>query len=392
MYTNIVLFFGQFFSMDGLKMPGCIEFDDSGSVARRKCRVITVGHDGRKKIGIGGDSPVSVQSMIKRKPYDIGNILIDCHRLEKSRCDLIRLTIPDDDAAVTIPEILQATTIPIIADIHFSASAALASIKAGADKIRLNPGNIARVKDVHEIARACRDTGTPIRIGVNSGSLPKDLLKKHDGDRVKASVEGALRHIEMLHEADFHDIVVAVKSSHTDEMIVANRLLAQSCDLPIHLGVTEAGCNWEGNIRSSIGIGTLLAEGIGDTIRVSLTDDVVEEVKSGLEILRALGLRESGITFISCPTCGRLESDIKPVAIALLEKLGHLDKPFRVALMGCTVNGPGEAAGSDITLLAGKGKGVIYRGETVLRTIDEDSFIREMETEILKAYGEMYGT
>jgi (E)-4-hydroxy-3-methylbut-2-enyl-diphosphate synthase len=231
----------------------------------------------------------------------------------------------------------------------------------------------------------------PIRVGVNSGSLPRDLLTKHSGDRVAASVEGALRHVEMLRAADFEDIVVAIKSSHTDEMIRANRLLAQMCDCPIHLGVTEAGCVWEGNIRSSIGIGALLSEGIGDTIRVSITDDAVEEVKSGLEILRSLGLREPGITFISCPTCGRLEADIRPIAIALRERLGHLNRPLRVALMGCPVNGPGEAAGSDICFLAGKERGVIYRGEIVIRTVPIENSIDEMEKEILVIYEEMYG-
>ena len=372
-------------------MPGSIAFDKSGKVERRKCRKVVVGHDGRRKVGIGGDSPVSVQTMIKRKPSDVGNIIADIRRLEEAGCDLIRLTIPDEDAASTLPEILKNAGVPLIADIHFNPKSALASIRAGVDKIRINPGNIGRESDVHEIAKACMDTGTPIRVGVNSGSLPRDLMEKYDGNRVQASVEGALRHIEMLRETGFEDIVVAIKSSHTDEMIFANRILARSCDLPIHLGVTEAGCNWEGNIRSAIGIGTLLAEGIGDTIRVSLTDDPVEEVKSGLEILRSLGLREFGITFISCPTCGRLESDILPVALALREKLGHLDKPLRVALMGCPVNGPGEAAGSDIALLAGKEKGVIYRGEKVIRTIPVDAYIEEMEKEVLKLYREMYG-
>jgi (E)-4-hydroxy-3-methylbut-2-enyl-diphosphate synthase len=372
-------------------MPGPIEFNKSGSVGKRECRKVIVGHDGRRKVGIGGSEPVSVQSMIKRKPSDVKNIIADCLRLEDAGCDLIRLTVPDEDAAATLPEILKNTNVPLIADIHFNPKAAIASIKAGVDKIRINPGNIGRESDVHEIARACKDTGTPIRVGVNSGSLPKDLMEKYSGNRVQASVEGALRHIGMLRDADFEDIVVAIKSSHTDEMIAANRILAQACDCPIHLGVTEAGCNWEGNIRSAVGIGTLLAEGIGDTIRVSLTDDVVEEVKSGLEILKALGLREYGITFISCPTCGRLESDILPVAKALREKLGHLKKPLRVALMGCPVNGPGEAAGSDIALLAGKDKGVIYRGEKVIRTIAMDAYIDEMEKEVLKLYREMYG-
>jgi (E)-4-hydroxy-3-methylbut-2-enyl-diphosphate synthase len=194
----------------------------------------------------------------------------------------------------------------------------------------------------------------------------------------------------MLRDSDFDDIVVAIKSSHTDEMIRSNRLLAEKCDLPIHLGVTEAGCAWEGNIRSAVGIGTLLSEGIGDTIRVSLTDDVVEEVRSGFEILSSLGLRQTGITFISCPTCGRLEADIRPIAEYLRDRLGHLEKPLRVALMGCAVNGPGEAAGSDICLLAGKEKGVIYRGMTIVRTIPMKTAAEEMEKEILRLYGEKY--
>ncbi len=371
-------------------MTDCIDIDKSGLVKRRTCRTVTVGREGRNRVAIGGDAPVTVQSMIKRKPDDLKNIITDCIRLEAAGCDLIRLTVPDEEIARLLPSILLEVHVPLIADIHFNPGAALASIKAGVDKIRINPGNIGRESDVKEIAAACRDTGTPIRVGVNSGSLPKDLLKKYDGDRLKASVDGALRHIDMLRAADFDDIVVAIKSSHTREMIQANRLLASQTDCPIHLGVTEAGTIWDGNIRSSIGIGTLLAEGIGDTIRVSLTDDPVEEIKSGLEILRSLELREAGITFISCPTCGRLEADIQSVAHALREKFGHLNKPLRVALMGCPVNGPGEAAGSDLCLLAGKEKGVIYRGETVIKQIDVDRFTEEMSAEISKLYGEMY--
>jgi len=373
-------------------MTDCIKIDESGQTPRRECRTVVVGgRGGRREVPIGGDAPISVQSMIKRKPSDVENIINDCHRLEAAGCDLIRLTIPDEDAAGRLPEILSACSVPLIADIHFSPKAALASIRAGIDKIRINPGNMGRDSDVHEIARACADHGVAIRVGVNSGSLPKDLLKKYDGNRLHALVDGALRHIDMLRDANFNDIVVAVKSSHTLEMIQANRLIAARCDLPFHLGVTEAGCTWEGNIRSSVGIGTLLSEGIGDTIRVSLTDDVIEEVKTGLEILRSLELREPGITFISCPTCGRMENDIRPVAIELRARLGHLDKPLRVALMGCPVNGPGEAAGSDICLMAGKDKGVIYRGETIVRTIDNGTYIAEMEKEIVKLFEELYG-
>jgi (E)-4-hydroxy-3-methylbut-2-enyl-diphosphate synthase len=373
-------------------MTGCIEYDNSGTVPRRKSRTVTVGgRSGRRAVPIGGDSPVSVQSMIKRSPDDIDGIIADIHRLEAARCDLIRLTVPDEISAATLPAILKEASIPLIADIHFSPKAALASIDAGVDKIRLNPGNMPRPSDVADIARAAKEAGVPIRVGVNSGSLPKDLLEKYQGDRIRASVEGALRHIDMLRDSDFDDIVVAIKSSHTDEMIRSNRLLAEKCDLPIHLGVTEAGCAWEGNIRSAVGIGTLLSEGIGDTIRVSLTDDVVEEVRSGFEILSTLGLRQTGITFISCPTCGRLEADIRPIAEYLRDRLGHLEKPLRVALMGCAVNGPGEAAGSDICLLAGKEKGVIYRGMTIVRTIPMKTAAEEMEGEILRLYGEMYG-
>ncbi len=373
-------------------MPDSIVFDSKGSSPRRKCRTVVVGgREGRKAVPIGGDAPVSVQTMIKRRPDDVSGIIEDCRRLDAAGCDLIRLTVPDEKAATVLPAILKECPVPLIADIHFSAHAALAAIEAGIDKIRLNPGNIGRPSDVRMIARECKEAGVPIRVGVNSGSIPKDLMKKHSGSRIPASVEGALRHIEILEDAGFDQIVVAVKSSHTDEMVHANRLLAHQCDCPIHLGVTEAGCAWEGNIRSAIGIGTLLAEGIGDTIRVSLTDDAVEEVKSGLEILRTLRLREHGITFVSCPTCGRLEADILPVAIALKERLGHLDKPLRVALMGCPVNGPGEAAGSDVCLLAGKEKGAIYRGEKVVRTVPVEVFVEEMEREILALYKEMYG-
>ena len=365
---------------------------DDGSIKRRTCRQVVVGGRGlRRAVPIGGDAAVSVQSMIKRRPDDVRGIIDDCIRLQDAGCDIIRITIPDEETAKTLPEILAECRVPVVADIHFSARAALAAIEAGADKIRLNPGNLPKASDVQAVASECKRAGVPIRVGVNSGSLPKDLLAKYEGNRIAASVEGALRHIEMLRAIDFNDIVVAIKSSHTDEMIRSNRLLASQCDLPIHLGVTESGCAWEGNIRSSIGIGTLLSEGIGDTIRVSLTDDAVEEVKTGLEILRAISLRETGITFISCPTCGRVEADIRPVVMALRERFGNLKKPLRVAIMGCAVNGPGEAAGSDICLLAGKERAVIYRGETILRTVLMENCIEEMEKEIVAIYKKMYG-
>lgn len=367
--------------------------DDRGNVLRRKCRQISVGgRDGRREVRIGGDAPVSVQSMIKRQPDDVRNIIFDFKRLETAGVDLIRITVPDEDTAATLPAILREASVPIIADIHFSKKAALAAIAAGVDKIRLNPGNMGRAADVHEIAREAMSAGVPIRIGTNSGSLPKDLMEKYEGDRVRASVEGALRHVRLLEDAGFDRIIVAIKSSHTDEMIRSNRILAASMDYPIHLGVTEAGTNWEGNIRSAVGIGTMLAEGIGDTIRVSLTDDVVEEVKTGVELLKSLGLREQGITFLSCPGCGRLEADILVVTRELHERLGHLSRSLRVAIMGCPVNGPGEAAGSDLCLLAGKEKGVIYRGEKVVRTVAVADFAQEMEKEILSLYYEMYGT
>jgi (E)-4-hydroxy-3-methylbut-2-enyl-diphosphate synthase len=373
-------------------MTYTIQANDQGVVSRRISRQVTIGgRDGRKKVLVGGGAPVSVQSMIKRPTDEVANIIQDCKRLEAAGVDLIRITVPDEETAATMPTILREVTVPIIADIHFSKRAGLASIAAGVDKIRLNPGNMGRAKDVHEIAREAMAAGIPIRIGSNSGSLPKDLLKKYEGDRIPASVEGALRHVELLEECGFHQIVIAIKSSHTEEMIQANRLLALQTDYPIHLGVTEAGTTWEGNIRSAIGIGTILAEGIGDTIRVSLTDDVVEEVKTGIELLKSLGLRQQGITFISCPMCGRLESDILEVAQYLHDRLGHLDKPLRVALMGCPVNGPGEAAGSDLCLLAGKEKGVIYRGEKVVRTIPVQDYNTEMEKEIIALYTELYG-
>jgi len=372
-------------------MEGCSIYSTDGGIRRRACRKISVGHDHRKPVEIGGDAPVSVQSMIKRRPGEVASIIDDCLILEDAGCELIRLTVPDEDAASRLPEILKEIHIPLIADIHFNPRAAIASVKAGADKIRLNPGNIARESDIAEIARACLDHGVPIRVGVNSGSIPKDLLEKHNGNRVTASVEGALRHVDILRNVGFEDIVVAIKSSHTDEMIRSNRLLAEKCDLPIHLGVTEAGLAWEGSIRSAVGIGTLLAEGIGDTIRVSLTDKPVEEIKTGFEILMSLGLREQGITFVSCPTCGRSEADIRPIVTALKERLGHLDKPLRIAIMGCPVNGPGEAAGSDIALMSGKDMGVIYIGEAVLKTVPESEWIDEMERQIKRLFDEKYG-
>lgn len=368
------------------------EMDDDGRISRRVSRKVTLGNrPGCRVVEIGGDAPISVQSMIKRSPGDTEKIIDDIFRLAAAGCDIIRLAVPDEETAQNLAKIVNKSPIPVVADIHFSARTALMAIQSGVDKIRLNPGNISRRTDIEAIAKECTSRGIPIRVGVNSGSLPRDLLEKHQGDRIKASVEGALRHVDILRSVDFHDIVVAIKSSHTEEMIRSNRLLAASCDLPLHIGVTEAGCLWEGNIRSAVGIGTLLSEGIGDTIRVSLTDDPVEEVKSGLEILKSLNLREHGITFISCPTCGRLEADIRPIVKYLRETLGHLSKPLRVAVMGCAVNGPGEAAGSDICLLAGRERGVIYRGEKAVRIVEVESFQEEMEKEIMLLYKEKYG-
>ncbi len=332
---------------------------------------------------IGGDAPITVQSMIKRPPDDVDGIIKDINLLASQGCDIIRIAIPDEGAIAGLRRIVGESPIPVVADVHFHPKLALLSIEAGAHKLRLNPGNIRKPEDITAIAREAKAVGIPIRVGVNSGSIPEDLLEKYGDDRISAMVEGAERHVGLLNEAGFYDIVVAIKSSHVDEMVEANRRYAAKHPEPLHLGVTESGTRFPGAIRSSVGIGVLLEEGIGDTIRVSLADDPAWEVRCGLEILRALGLRKKGLRVIACPTCGRAEIDVQALAEEVESYVAGREGDLDIAVMGCVVNGPGEASAADIGICGGKGRGIIIVKGKQLEVASEtellDRFLKELD-------------
>ncbi|HMV35029.1 MAG TPA: flavodoxin-dependent (E)-4-hydroxy-3-methylbut-2-enyl-diphosphate synthase [Turneriella sp.] len=330
------------------------------TIQRRKTRTVKVGN-----MLIGSGHPIAVQSMTKTKTADWKATVEQILRYEEAGCQVVRCTANDEDAANALKKIKENIHIPLVADIHFQHKLALIAIKSGVDKIRINPGNIGNKDKVSEVLRACKDNGIPIRIGVNAGSLEKDILRKHGYPTSDGMVESALRHIEICNEHNFEDVIVSLKSSDVFMMMEAYRKLAKITDYPLHLGVTEAGTSWQGTIKSSIGIGGLLAEGIGDTIRVSLTTDGTEEIKVGREILRSLGLTSFGVTLVSCPTCGRLEVDLFRIAKEVEEAVAHIKTPLKVAVMGCLVNGPGESKEADIGISAGAGSAILYvKGES----------------------------
>ncbi len=349
---------------------------------RRATREIRVGD-----VSIGGSSPISVQSMTNTDTHDIEATYNQVVRLRDAGCDIVRITAPDLESVRTFGELKKREIdIPLVADIHFDYKIAVAAAKAGVDKIRINPGNIGSRDKIREVVLACREHSVPIRIGVNSGSLEAHILKKHGSPTAEALVESALYHADLLREMDFLDIAVSVKSSDVQTMIEANRMLAQKTDFPIHLGVTEAGARDRALIKSSIGIGTLLAEGIGDTIRVSLTDDPVEEIYAARAILDSLSLSENrGMNIISCPTCGRTQIDLIRLLKEFEERVraeGLDRKNISVALMGCAVNGPGEAREADIGIAGGKGEALLFRKGQIIRKINEESLITELIAEI----------
>ena len=346
---------------------------------RAKTRKICIG-----KLSIGGDSPISVQSMTNTDTRDVDSTVSQILRLEEAGCDIIRCAVPDREAAEALGKIIPQIHIPLVADIHFDSSLALQSIKNGVAKLRINPGNIGQKEKVRAVAEAAKDKGVPIRIGVNSGSLQKDILAKYGTVCPEALVESAMRHVEILEELDFHDIVISVKSSDVREMIECYRLISKKVDYPLHVGVTESGTIRKGTIKSSVGIGALLAEGIGDTIRVSLTGDPVEEVAVGREILKSLGYIEEGIEFISCPTCGRTQLDLIRIAGEVEKRLASVNKDIKVAVMGCAVNGPGEARRADIGIAGGNGEGLIFRKGEIIRKVREEDLVEELMKEIEK--------
>ncbi|WP_435788938.1 flavodoxin-dependent (E)-4-hydroxy-3-methylbut-2-enyl-diphosphate synthase [Clostridium sp.] len=336
------------------------------------------------EIYIGGDSKVAVQSMTSTDTRDVEATVNQILQLEKVGCDIVRCAVPDMIAAEAIKDIVKRIHIPLVADIHFDYRLALKSIENGIAKLRINPGNIGSVDKIKLVAMAAKEKGIPIRIGVNSGSLESDILEKYGHVCAQALVESALRHVEILERLDFYDIVISIKSSDVVMMIESYKLISDSVDYPLHLGVTEAGTTWRGTIKSSVGIGALLASGIGDTIRVSLTGDVIDEVKVGIEILKSLGYRDEGIKFVSCPTCGRTQINLIKIASEVEKRLEGSDKNIKVAIMGCVVNGPGEAREADIGIAGGVGVGLIFKKGKIIKTVNEEDLVEELIREIDK--------
>ncbi|MBQ4036686.1 MAG: flavodoxin-dependent (E)-4-hydroxy-3-methylbut-2-enyl-diphosphate synthase [Clostridia bacterium] len=357
---------------------------------RKETRRIAIGNR-----FIGGGSPVLVQSMTNKPASEFEGTLHQIRTLAEAGCDIVRVTVPNREAVRCLYRLKENSSIPIVADIHFDYRMAIESVEAGADKIRINPGNLGERENLLAVARACRDKGVPIRVGVNSGSVERDLLVKYNGPKPEALCESALRQVARLEEADFENIVVSVKSSDVPTMIATNRLLAERCTYPLHLGVTEAGTYESGLVKSSVGIGSLLCDGIGDTIRVSLTtNDLTEEIRAARTILSACGLMEKQITFVSCPTCGRTKIDLVKIASEIEERTRALKltpaRNVKVAVMGCVVNGPGEAKEADVGIAGGRSDALLFRHGHVVCKISEDRVIETLLEEIKKVVEETY--
>ncbi len=335
-------------------------------------------------IAIGGGADISVQSMLCCPVHNIEANVEQARRLQAAGCDIVRVTVPDKEALKTVEALKKSISIPLVADIHFDYRLALDSIAAGVDKVRINPGNIGSDDKVKLVADACRKNNVPIRIGVNSGSLEKNILAKYGSATPEAMVESGLYHISLLEKFDFTDIVLSLKSSNTHTMYKAYELAAEQCHYPLHLGVTEAGTENMGVIKSAAGIGGLLLRGIGNTIRISLTDDPVKEVEAGIKLLRAIDLRRGGIKFVSCPTCGRTEIDLIGIAKKAEERLKNVNKDITVAIMGCVVNGPGEASAADIGIAGGKQCGVLFKKGEIIRKLPEEQLLSALLEEIEK--------
>lgn len=348
------------------------------------------------KIGgvtIGGGAPVVVQSMTNTDTRDIQGTLEQIHALSQAGCEVVRLAVLDQDAAFALKEIARQSELPVIADIHFDYQLALLAIKEGVHGLRLNPGNIGARWKVQEVVRACKEREIPIRIGVNAGSLEKEILEKYQGVTAEGMVESALGHIRLLEEEGYDKIKVSLKASHVPLMLKAYRQMSETVDYPLHVGVTEAGTVRSGVVKSAVGIGSLLSEGIGDTLRVSLTGDPVREIPVALEILRVLGLRERGVDLISCPTCGRTQVNLAELAEKVEDRLSQLpplDRPLKVAVMGCAVNGPGEAREADFGIAGGKGMGLLFRKGVIIARLPEEDLLPALLKEI-ETYAKQYG-
>ncbi len=346
-------------------------------ITRRQTRPLRLG-----PLQVGGDAPITVQSMTKTDTRDVQATLLEIWSLEVAGCDIIRCAVPVREAAEKLGEIKRQIRIPLVADIHFNYKLALIALEQGVDGLRLNPGNIGGQRFVQEVVNVAKDKKIPIRIGVNAGSLEKDLLAKHGGPTAAGMVESALRHIRILEDCHYQEMKVSLKASDPAMMIEAYRLLAGQVDYPLHLGVTEAGTPGVGTIKSAVGLGALLSQGIGDTIRVSLSADPTEEVRVGIDILKSLGLRRGGLTFVSCPSCGRADVDLIKLAKEVEDEFRTLNEEIHIAVMGCEVNGPGEARAADIGVAGGKGIGLIFRGGEVIRKVPEADIVRAMREEV----------
>jgi (E)-4-hydroxy-3-methylbut-2-enyl-diphosphate synthase len=353
------------------------------AIPRKKTRTISVG-----KVQVGWGAPVVVQSMCNTDTRDVAATLAQIARLEAAGCEIVRLAVPDEDAAKALGNIRKGTGMPLVADIHFSHTLALEAVKQGVDGLRINPGNIGGKDKVSEIVKACKEKKLPIRIGVNAGSLEKHLLEKHGHPTPEAIVESAFGHIRILEDLNYREIKVSLKASDVLTTVESYRLFAKQSDYPVHIGISEAGTIHSGTIKSSVGLGILLSEGIGDTMRVSLTADPVEEVRVAFEILKALKIRQRGVNLISCPTCGRTEINIIGLAEEVERRLAHIREPLTVAVMGCVVNGPGEAREADIGIAGGKGVGMLFRHGEIVRKFDEkelaDVLVKEVEEIVRK--------
>lgn len=344
---------------------------------RRESRLVHVG-----KVAVGANAPIAVQSMLNVPAEDKQGNVQQAKKLYEAGCDILRVAVPNREAVHLIPAIKEAVPIPLVADIHFDYRLALESAAAGVDKIRINPGNIGGEDRVKAVADACRSRGIPIRIGVNAGSLEKEILAQYGHPTPEAMRDSALYHVSLLEKADFSDIVLSLKSSNVATMVSSYRLIAAACDYPLHLGVTEAGTERMGILRSAAGIGSLLLDGIGDTIRISLTADPLKEVEAGIDLLRALEMRSGEATLISCPTCGRTKIDLIRIAGEVEKRLRTVHKPVTVAVMGCVVNGPGEAKEADIGIAGGDGKAVLFKKGQVVRTVEESHAVEELMKEL----------
>ena len=350
-------------------------------LAREKTKVVKIGN-----VAIGGENPIAIQSMCNTKTTDVAASVEQIHRLEKAGCQIIRLTVPNKEAAVAFGQIKKEVSIPMVADIHFDYHMAIAAMENGADKIRINPGNIGSNEKIRAVVDCARERNIPIRVGVNSGSLEKELIAKYGGHvTAEGIVESALQKVQLIEDMGYDNLVISIKSSDVMMCAKAHTLIAEKTDHPLHVGITEAGTVWSGNIKSAIGLGMILSQGIGNTIRVSLSADPVEEIKSAKLILRTLGLRKGGVTVVSCPTCGRTNIDLISLADKVQTMVEEFDeKDLKVAVMGCVVNGPGEAREADIGIAGGIGEGLLIKKGEIIRKVPEVELLDVLREELRK--------